>query len=183
MKTKLSSPLDGDTDWEEVFRRLTLFAHHRLGVGADIARAEELASDAISCFLAADHGTQTQVGDLNLRRDLGSIVETLLNDQRPPDAFGDAEPLRPLPSGGHAPTVKPDSDAASLISPISLLAKQIASDRVMEGIVLLVLEGILDPSAQAVHLVSPITEIYEARKRLLRVIATIKAASRPKVSP
>jgi hypothetical protein len=183
LKTKLNSPLDGDTDWAEVFRRLTLFAHRRLGVGADLARAEELASEAISRFLAVDRGARAQMGSLNLTHDLGSIVETLLSDHRAPCAVGDAERFRQQPPGQRAPTAQRDSDAVALSSPISLLAKGIAGDRLMEGIVLLSLEGILDASAQAVHLISPITEIYEARKRLSRVIAAIRAASQPKVSP
>jgi len=183
LKTKLNSPLDGDTDWAEVFRRLTLFAHSRLGVGADLARAEELASGAISRFLAADRGARAQMGNLNLTHDLGSMVETLLNEHRAPYAVGDAEQFRQTPSGDCDPTAQRDSDAVALSSPISLLAKQIAGDRLMEGIVMLSLDGILDASAQAVHLISPITEIYEARKRLLRVIAAIRAVSQPKVSP
>jgi hypothetical protein len=177
---KTNSPLEGDTDWEEVFRRLVLFAHHRLGVGADMALAEELASETISRFLLSDRGADAEVGSLNLTSDLGRAMETLLNERIAADAPSEAETSSPTQSVGF-PQRAQSSDAPGPFSPISLLAQEIAGDRLMEGIVLLSLEGILDPSAQAVHLMSPIIEIYDARKRLLRAIARIRVASQPKV--
>jgi hypothetical protein len=183
LKTKLNSPPDGDTDWGEVFRRLTLFAYHRLGVGADLARAEELASETISRFILAHRGADDKIGSLNLASNLCSIMENLLDDNTVPDAIRSAQRFIPPQSVGCLAGAQQDSDAPALSSPISLLAKQIAGDRLMEGIVLLSLDGILDPSAQAVHLMSSIAEIYEARKRFLRVVARIRVVSNPKVSP
>ncbi len=176
MNKTLNSPQGPGTDWGGIFCRLTLFAYLRLGCGADIARAEDLAHAAISRFLTDYSGLDIPLGKPNLLHDLETVLEATLSDPRPRNASGDPPRIQEAVSGRPVPAQTALNPPARSNS-VSLLAGQIVGDRLLEGIVLLSLDGIADASAQAAHLVVPIARLYEARKRLLRILVKIRAAS------
>ena len=176
MKPKPHSFQGDDIEWAEVFCRLTLFAFERLGPAAAWARAEQIASHAISAFLAAE-AVPPQIADLNLARHLAELVEGLVHEALSEPLSG-PEPVLRASADRDGGTLHPRSGASEFRDPISALAKQVAGDRIMEGVVLLSLDGILDASAQAAFLVVPIIEVYEARKRLLRITARIRTENK-----
>ena len=177
-------------DWERIGKRLTLYAYRRLrGIGVDdMARAQDLAQEAIGRLFDPDYAGWDRGRQPSLLEHLGSVVNGLVSNLRRKRARrtvpvsleeGRLSPLVAAQPGAEARV----ADAEELARVWAMLQESLRDDELGGRVLELIVEGCERPREQARALSIDVERIYQARRRLRRRIAEVRAALRREDQP
>lgn len=178
----MGNPLD-DIDWSRVSKRLTAFAHWRLGSRGTWQDAEDLANEAITRVFSPDYKAWDPATEPDLLRHLGSVVNGLISnmsrtarEELGGDVLGEegTAPRRDAHrTAGVASWVDGKIYATEILERI---ATEVEGDKLASKVFWLEVEGVPEPKNQAARLGRPIRDIYNARRRLEAKLAMVKEA-------
>ena len=177
-------------DWEQIGKRLTLFAHRRLwSIGVDdVALAQDLAQEAISRLFDPNYAGWDQARQPVLLEFLGSVVNGLISNLRKKRRRRGAHlplegPGRPHLACECAGAETRVSQADELTRIWALLQQELQGDPLAVQVLELTIEGCERPRHQAAALGVDVERIYQARRRLRRCIEGARAALRHDEEP
>lgn len=158
-----------ELDWAEVAQRLTLFVFRRMGRGANLADAEEVAQEAIKRFFDPKYAAWNKGKEPDIMRFLGSVANGVLSN-RLKKSIRRRELLE---SNG---TSLDDDKAPNLEASIAdkeiahrglkMLRQRLPTDGLEMQVLELCLDGVSKPRAQAQALGVAVEDIYVARRTL-----------------
>jgi len=175
----MGNPLD-DIDWSRSSKRLTAFAHWRLGSRGTWEDAEDLANEAITRVFSPDYKAWDPATEPDLLRHLGSVVNGLISnrsrtarEELAGDALGEdgAAPRREVHrTEGGASWADGRIFATEILERV---ATAVEGDKLVSKVFWLEVEGVAEPKDQASRLSRPIRDIYNARRRLEAKLAIV----------
>ena len=160
-------------DWSEISRRMTAYTLRRLGKGANVEDAKEIAQEAFTQLLSPDYRDWDPEEQPDLKDHLRSVINGLVMNRWRKRSGNETlvhqHPLESLPNPDPGGNQTPESVAAERIDgrrALDLLLDRVAGDGLCEGVILLFADGVDKPAEQAVRLDQPVAAIYNARRRL-----------------
>jgi hypothetical protein len=167
-------------DWAAVTKRLVVFAHRRLG-GRSIETAQEIAQEAIARVWDPNYADWDPVTEPSIMRHLGSVVNGLIRNlnvshrERAERAHDPEEVERAAgrsKDGADGDGMDRRIDAARVID---RFLDRTAGDDLVTRLLMVMADGEDKPAQQATKLGVPVTEVYNARRRLNGHVGPIRA--------
>ena len=165
-------------DWSRVLPRLTAFALRRLARGARLPDAEDIAREAIAQLYDPKY-KKWDPAERDLLLDLGSRVNGIIQNRRRKkvEVLGDeVDEVRAL-DAERRDSADPVRGIEARQTLDRLLAR-VSKDELVEQILLLMTDGVFKAAAQAEALKRPIKDIYNARRRLVDHVESIRREER-----
>lgn len=166
----MTVPIDellAQQNWDEVIENLTEFSRRRLGRGARIADAEDIAMQAISQVLDPEYRSwNPEVSTLleHLGSEVNGIISNLRRTRsRSEEVIADTIEQRKSVTSDDRVIDRIESSQI-LDSLFNLAAKR--SDEIAQQLLLEAVDGAIAPKDVAAKLNIPIARVYEGRRRL-----------------
>jgi DNA-directed RNA polymerase specialized sigma24 family protein len=179
MRSSESRRLLETASWDEIARRLSLFARRRLGSRGTMEDAQDLAFEAIRRALDPDYADWDPGAQPSLLRHLGSVVNGLIQNRTRSRALALASARKPETLDVVGPSPEDGLSARQQTErALELLSSRLGADAVARSVLALTLDGIDKPRHQAERLGAPVGDIYNARRRLDGHIDAVRAQLR-----